>query len=549
MAEFENLTPELYLSLLCGEYSYKRENLSNDDGIHLPGPFRRSSDQWMSLLDALAAICVRKEKGDVFFVSLTVELNSVTLYVSSNETVPPTLISHLHKIWAQLKKSHAVANLDPSIPADSSGSSSNPNDAKFGTDAELDVYETICQYSYRKLRRRFLKRAPAILAQYHDIRTSLDTGDSEDTILLVATGVLLKEIHASLMDEIPPSGPALIKLVRSIEIVEWLNQGWQKDMKVGGSESILSKWDKSVRKSILAFHTCLCILIARLLFLDVQKDRKLSLGRLLEKLSTFHYHINTITRIARHSRFAPIFEGQFNVVPIPVAHGDISINFSQEHILPIIFPPGISAEHDIKLAVYDELLKRLQKNSGEEGMDMKKETMPELSMKALNVHAECTLLSYHLQHPEINPYQYFGGSTLSCHGCGLLFNSFNPVAERLDLPQFFTRGWHEKIYLKWPCPSLLSQEQQMSLQPTGSSLDTQVRKEMVAVLSQELAPYVNGLRPDVIRKHQELRERIRKFLETGMCEYKLTHLYVLIIRKIDRLDLNKRASIQSFTGQ
>jgi hypothetical protein len=145
MAELENPTPELYLSLLCDEYSYKAEKLSSDDGIRLPGPFRKSSDQWMSLLDALAAICVRKEKGDVFFVSLTVELNSVTLYVSSNETVPPSLISHLHKIWAQLKKSH----FDPSIPADSSGSSSNPNDAQSGTDAELEIYETICQYSYK----------------------------------------------------------------------------------------------------------------------------------------------------------------------------------------------------------------------------------------------------------------------------------------------------------------------------------------------------------------------------------------------------------------
>jgi len=531
MAELENPTPALYLSLLCGEYSHKTEKLTSDDGIRLPGPFRKNSDQWMSLLDALAAICVRKEKGDVFFVSLTVEHNSVTLYVSSNETVPPTLISHLHKIWAQLKKSQAVTNLDPSIPADSSCSSSSPNNAKSWSDAELEVYETIWQYSYKKLRRRFLKRAPAILAQYHDIKTSLDTSGIEDTMFLVATGELLKKIHASLMEDVPPSGPALTYLVNAIEIIEWLSLGKQK---VGGGESkILSKWDSSIRKSILTFHTYLCILIAHLLFLDVQKDSKLSLRQLLEKLSTFQHHIHTITRIARHSRFAPILEGQFKVVPIPVAHGDISINFSQEYILPIIFPPGKPLKQDIKLAVYDELLKRLQEKAGEEGIDMKKGTVPELSMKA-NVHAECTLLAYHLQHLEINPYQYFGGSTLSCHGCGLLFNSFNFLAESLHLPQFFTRGWHKKIYLKWPCPSLLSQEQQMTLQPTDSSLDTQVREEMVAVWSPKLAPYVHGLRPDVIRERQEVLEKVRKFIETGMCEYdKSIHLCVLTISKID----------------
>jgi hypothetical protein len=72
---------------------------------------------------------------------------------------------------------------------------------------------------------------------------------------------------------------------------------------------------------------------------------------------------------------------------------------------------------------------------------------------------------------------YFGGSTLSCHGCGLLFNSFNLVAKSFDLPQFFTRGWHKKIYLQWPCPSLIVTE---ATEPTDPSLDTQVRKAMIA---------------------------------------------------------------------
>jgi hypothetical protein len=124
---------------------------------------------------------------------------------------------------------------------------------------------------------------------------------------------------------------------------------------------------------------------------------------------------------------------------------------------------------------------------------MKKGTVPELSMQ-VNVHAESTLLAYHLQHPQINPYHYFGGSKLSCHGCGTLFSSFNLVAESFGLPQFFTKGCHNKIYLQWPCPSLLSQEQRMRLRPADPSLDTLVRKGMIAVLSTELAAYVHELR-------------------------------------------------------
>ena len=139
----------------------------------------------------------------------------------------------------------------------------------------------------------------------------------------------------------------------------------------------------------------------------------------------------------------------------------------------------------------DELLKRLQEKAKNGGIELKKGT--KLSMKA-KVHTESTLLAYHLQHPNTNSYRYFGGSKLSCHGCATLFNSFNLVAESFHLPQFFTKGFHNKIYLRWPCPSLLSLEQSKRLQPGTPSLDTQVRKEMIAALSTELTAYVSELR-------------------------------------------------------
>jgi hypothetical protein len=65
----------------------------------------------MDLLDALAAVCIQREKGEVFFVSLAMDLNAATLHVSSNETVPATIISHLHKIRGQLKELQAVVVL------------------------------------------------------------------------------------------------------------------------------------------------------------------------------------------------------------------------------------------------------------------------------------------------------------------------------------------------------------------------------------------------------------------------------------------------------
>jgi OTT_1508-like deaminase len=167
-----------------------------------------------------------------------------------------------------------------------------------------------------------------------------------------------------------------------------------------------------------------------------------------------------------------------------------------------------------------------------EGIELKKGT--ELSMR-VHIHAEATLLAYHLQHPQINPYRYFGGSKLSCHGCATLFSSFNLVAESFHLPQYFTKGCHNKIYIRWPCPSLLSPEQQMQLRPGAPSLDTQVRKEMIAVLSTELATYVHELcavaeepsRPqsdsttasgDSDVSVTEARARMQARAEAGMCE-------------------------------
>jgi hypothetical protein len=196
--------------------------------------------------------------------------------------------------------------------------------------------------------------------------------------------------------------------------------------------------------------------MAHLLLLDAYQDRKLSLRLLFEKLFMLHHHIRTITCMAWSRWLSPFLEGQFNMVPVLAAHGDISVTFSRQNVLPVIFPLGEPKGQ----TVYDELLKQLQMKADDEGIELKKGT--ELSMRAVHVHAESNLLAYHLQHPEILPYHYFGGSKLSCHGCATLFSSFNVVAETRDLPQFFTRS-HNKIYLRWPCPSLLSQEQQKRL--------------------------------------------------------------------------------------
>ena len=198
----QNTTPELYLSLLSGRHG-DVSHLSTE-GSRLSGhPFPKDSDRLMDLLDALAAVCVRKEKGEVFFVSLAMDPKATTLYVSSNESVPATVISHLHKIWGQLKELRKVVEPSPSIPADNETSPDPNKTSQSRTDSELELQKTIYEHSYRKLRLRFSKRAPAILAIYEATVKSLQA-NGEDAELLNLTRWALEHIQRLLQNDRPP---------------------------------------------------------------------------------------------------------------------------------------------------------------------------------------------------------------------------------------------------------------------------------------------------------------------------------------------------------
>jgi len=94
-----------------------------------------------------------------------------------------------------------------------------------------------------------------------------------------------------------------------------------------------------------------------------------------------YHHTHRMSR-----RLSQFFKGKFQVVPVPANHHDISIKFSRQNVLPIIFPPGNQAKTDVQSRVYDGLLERLKVTMDDEGLVLKKGTMPQLSMN-VNVHA------------------------------------------------------------------------------------------------------------------------------------------------------------------
>ena len=254
------------------------------------------------------------------------------------------------------------------------------------------------------------------------------------------------------------------------------------------------------------------MIIAHLLFLVVKKNRNLSLRQLLQKMFTFHHHIRSILRIAWTTRFSPFLEGHFEIVSVPAAPNDISIQFSQKQVIHAAFPPENTTAQNVRKMVYDQLLDQFQLKAKNEGIDLKMKTgnHPELSLKKINVHAECSLLAYHLQNPEIYPYHYFGGSKLSCYACDTFFSAFNSVAQSFGHPKFYTRGCHNKLSLRWPSPSLLSQAQQERLKADDRSLDIEVREEMEKILDKELVRYVDellqGLQSDSVAASGDSRD-------------------------------------------
>jgi len=241
--------PELYLSLLSGYGDVSTESRHNDIGSRISGhPFGADPNRFMDLLDALAAICVHNEKGETFFVSLAMDSDSTTLYVSSNKTVPLTITNYLHRIRGQLKQLHDALELDPTT---SNEISPNQIDTQRRTEGELELQKTIYEHTYLKLRRRFFKRAPAILKRYPSIMDSLQhegiTTDEATVLQLVQQ--LLQFMEKWLQLEKLPAHQDLVHLISGIAAL-------CVDNRLKGDVNIMTRWDNLIRTSSLPFRIC-----------------------------------------------------------------------------------------------------------------------------------------------------------------------------------------------------------------------------------------------------------------------------------------------------
>ena len=244
--------PELYLSLLSGNGDLSHistESRHNDLGSRISNhPSAADPNRIMDLLDALAAICVHRAKGETFFVSLAMDSDSTTLYISSNHTVPATVTNYLFRIRDQLKNLRDALEF-PSI-TNSNEILPKPNLTLQRTKLELGLQEIIYEHTYLKLRQRFFKRAPAILKEYPAIEKTLTREGitTEEAALLQDVQQILQFMKDELQSEKLPTGEKLHFLITGIAAIA-------ADKRLKGAE-IVTRWDNLIRTSTLPFRIC-----------------------------------------------------------------------------------------------------------------------------------------------------------------------------------------------------------------------------------------------------------------------------------------------------
>ena len=82
----------------------------------------------------------------------------------------------------------------------------------------------------------------------------------------------------------------------------------------------------------------------------------------------------------------------------------MSIAFHKKEVLDAAFGEN-KVDEGTKQHVHEVLINGLEEKVKMEGLELKmKKGVSELLILKVNIHVECTLLAYHIQHPNIVPY-------------------------------------------------------------------------------------------------------------------------------------------------
>ncbi|KAG2072333.1 hypothetical protein BDR04DRAFT_1141843 [Suillus decipiens] len=117
----------------------------------------KKSKRTMALLDAVAAISVQHARNQVIAVSITVNPNKCVIHIAGNDGVSEETLSHLRHIFTQLKfiRSSLAQPLEAGTDMLDTPA---PQKSDETHSLEKNLFHSICTFSWRKFRRRVVKR-------------------------------------------------------------------------------------------------------------------------------------------------------------------------------------------------------------------------------------------------------------------------------------------------------------------------------------------------------------------------------------------------------
>ncbi|KDQ13775.1 hypothetical protein BOTBODRAFT_55816 [Botryobasidium botryosum FD-172 SS1] len=373
-------------------------------------PYRRHKNPVLSehtarivpLLDALAAICSHKE-GEVYAVTMSLSSEKVTLFATENKPVSKKVTDYLQSVCDDVVEiNRKVHGLHPPSNSSPLAPSGRP------TELVQELKEKIYKHCRGRLKKRLAKRW-SLLEPF-----ILENTEALGLEFVVRLESLKEELFVKSPDFEIVAGEfdALSKLLASRDFkgseAKWafLEYGWANK-----NEALINAW-KGGKDKAFAPHRCIA------------------------KLFSLHTHIKSIIKVALSRRLSTYLStSEIKVVPVvPCIRSDIQVAPTMEDIDTAVRAHIDATNNSDYEAAVRAVTKRV--------------TIPRETTIELTVHCECSLLAYHLQHPETRPLRYIGVSKPFCFACQIYFELYNQHAPDSGQRWYF-KGGHGKLYSGW----------------------------------------------------------------------------------------------------
>lgn len=407
----------------------------------------------MPILDAIAALSVFEERGQVVAVALQMDRDAKTIRLTVSENrcgrVEPRVLAQIDAIWTILQSLSTeycrLRSLSRRMedPHEWGDQCSEPPITPQLSAARKELVRLVYTFCWKKFNIRVEKWWPYLDSLSMKITSFLYIEGGVDP-----SGLMNKFLGAVVM--LRMALPIVKNLPdQSFPISLWNVFSQRMDTTIEKAVDILSDdmqceaWGKRFRGEIhRSYFPSSCTFDSDL---RPAGEYYIPVRRALEKLTSLHRYIEVLVRFANSRRLRPALSYRLSIIPVtPPPRRQIALPGSVDEWETTV--DFVCAGKDFTTANW--------------GRKQAVELADHFSSSYLcATHCECSLIAHleAIHTPGTTPaFSYIGVSKLSCRACMLWITAFNRRGGR----QYFTRGTHGKWYWPWaaPVPDLLPSE-------------------------------------------------------------------------------------------